>query len=162
MLGSVSGVFLPTLNRRLVDHHEPTLFDFLVLDLLAEVHRLGSYGRSGAGFRAQAQWNDPAGEGHRFRAIVRSRLQNKGRASATASIMPERIVRDRGRHPDLCRLIHEVNLDQMAWTKNDCDGDSHRRISYSRRNFSRTSQGVSAHTSSKPSYAAKRLEIFEP
>ncbi|ORA79081.1 hypothetical protein K3U93_10565 [Mycobacterium malmoense] len=90
MLRSVSGVFLLTLNRRLVDHHEPTLFDFLVLDLLAEVPtgwaRMGDLPQVFAPRPSRTTQQVRGTDSEDCSVVVAEQKDARG---VTASIMPE-------------------------------------------------------------------------
>lgn len=121
---------LEMLNRRLVDAHQLTMFDFLVLDLLAK----SPHGSARMGDLAQALVIGPSRITQQIQRLEseglvrRSRSSNDGRG-VIASIGREGRARVRIAANTYGRDIRRHYLDQMSRNQMIAMGDSCRRVS---------------------------------
>lgn len=121
---------LETLNRRLVNTHKLTMFDFLALDLLAKSH----HGSARMGDLAQALVAGPSRVTQKIQRLEedglvrRSRSTNDGRG-VIATITREGLVRVKVAANTYGRDVRKHYLDHMSRNQMIAMGDSCRRVS---------------------------------
>lgn len=121
---------LETVNRRLVNMHQLTMFDFLVLDALAK----SRHGSARMGDLAQALVVGPSRVTQQIQRLEadglvrRSRSTNDGRG-VIASITREGRMRAKPAAHTYGRAIRKHYLDQMPRNQMIAIGDSCRRVS---------------------------------